>query len=407
MPASGRPPWTHQPVFRRFGLVAAALMTGVEAARARPQAPPARELGTVTARLAEPFTSVRGVRELRDGRLLVLDHGERTVHLVDFRTGTRTTVGRHGRGPDEYLLPSRILALRGDSTAILDNANRRLLVIGPDGRPGGLLDPYSAPGSPAARPMPPAASDATGRFLTIAQPVAISPGGAATLTNSAAIERWTPGANRRDTVAFVRVGSQVGAAVVEGSIVAPAGSPRPFEPATAHAFAPDGRLAVVHPIPYRVEFIGPDGAGRLGPSIPHQPLRLTSAHKDEWREARQRPVPVIMYSAATGQASVGLRVPPQREPARWPEFLPPFPAGAARFDLRGILWVERTTPAGQPPLYDLIGRDGTVIGQVRLPPRARVAGFGTASVYLVVRDENDLEYLARHPLPTPPPNPLD
>lgn len=44
---------------------------------------------------------------------------------------------------------------------------------------------------------------------------------------------------------------------------------------------------------------------------------------------------------------------------------------------------------------------GRLVLKVRLQPRSRVIGFGKGSVYVVRRDDEDLEYLERYRLPAP------
>lgn len=90
----------------------------------------------------------------------------------------------------------------------------------------------------------------------------------------------------------------------------------------------------------------------------------------------------------------------------WPKYLPPFvrpldivPYEPVRFDQAGMLWVLRTTPADEPPTFDIIDETGWVVQQVKLPHNSRLVGFGTNSVYLVRIDEVDLEYLEKYPLP--------
>ena len=41
---------------------------------------------------AEPFTQINGVRELRDGRVIVADVREKTVQIVDLKAGTAQKV---------------------------------------------------------------------------------------------------------------------------------------------------------------------------------------------------------------------------------------------------------------------------------------------------------------------------
>ena len=93
-------------------------------------------IGKADADFAEPFTQIAAVRELKDGRVLVADPREKIVLLIDFKTGRAIKIGREGSGPGEYVLPQRIIALPGDTSAIYDPSNQRYLIITPDGRTG-------------------------------------------------------------------------------------------------------------------------------------------------------------------------------------------------------------------------------------------------------------------------------
>ena len=46
---------------------------------------PTRTLSKPDAEYSEPFTQVTGVRELKDGRLIVIDPRDKTVQVVDMR----------------------------------------------------------------------------------------------------------------------------------------------------------------------------------------------------------------------------------------------------------------------------------------------------------------------------------
>ena len=84
----------------------------------------------------EPFSSIRGLRELSDGRLLISDGLEQAVRWVDFEHQRTQQVGRSGQGPGEYRMPGTLLPLPGDSTLLVDFGNIRMTVIDPDGRFG-------------------------------------------------------------------------------------------------------------------------------------------------------------------------------------------------------------------------------------------------------------------------------
>ena len=106
---------------------------------------PVRTLSRPDAEFSEPFTYLSMIRELKDGRLLLIDPAEKTLQLVDLARGTSTRLGREGSGPGEYAIPFRLLALPGDTTAMSDMVNSRLLLINPDATVGGFIDPTVPP----------------------------------------------------------------------------------------------------------------------------------------------------------------------------------------------------------------------------------------------------------------------
>jgi hypothetical protein len=88
------------------------------------------------AEYAEPFTSVRGVRELANGKVLVSDVQDKVVQLIDFAASTTVKVGREGQGPEEYMLPMGLFGMPDGSVVLQDMGNRRFLQILPDGKIG-------------------------------------------------------------------------------------------------------------------------------------------------------------------------------------------------------------------------------------------------------------------------------
>jgi hypothetical protein len=72
-----------------------------------------------------------------------------------------------------------------------------------------------------------------------------------------------------------------------------------------------------------------------------------------------------------------------------PDYRPAFASGSVRADGKGDLWVRiiPPRPAAGGPEYDVIGRSGTLVDRVAIPPGTTIAGFGDAgTVYLGVRD---------------------
>ena len=54
-----------------------------------------------TRQFAQPFSRIRGVRELSDGSVLIADQIEVAVYRIRFETGERVRIGREGAGPQE------------------------------------------------------------------------------------------------------------------------------------------------------------------------------------------------------------------------------------------------------------------------------------------------------------------
>ncbi|HEX9165739.1 MAG TPA: hypothetical protein VF862_07490, partial [Gemmatimonadales bacterium] len=97
------------------------------------------------AEYAEPFTEIRGLRELPDGRVLVSDWRDKVVMLVDLRSGAATKIGREGQGPEEYAMPTWLWAQPDGGALLQDMGNRRFLPIGPDGKVGNAISPPQPP----------------------------------------------------------------------------------------------------------------------------------------------------------------------------------------------------------------------------------------------------------------------
>ena len=105
------------------------------------------------------FTKLVGVKELTDGRVILVDEIERLILLLDAQLAEGKPIGREGAGPGEYVVPSSLFPLGGDSSAVLDTPNRRLLVLTPEGEPGGVVNLVGGVGTLSA-------SDDQGRFYS-------------------------------------------------------------------------------------------------------------------------------------------------------------------------------------------------------------------------------------------------
>jgi hypothetical protein len=380
--------------WRRMVVVALALVV---------QPPPTTTLSRPDVEFREPFSQVEGIRELSDGRVIVVDSRERLIHAVDLKAGTATRIGREGGGPGEYRIPLRIFALPGDSSVIHDMANAgNPLVITPQGEAGGSL--ALRDGSPL---LDRSATDARGRIYSEVRIVTRSPSGVPMRNDSLGIERLDRSNGKRDTLARVsglvvsplvsRPARRSGVPEPGGGAPARSGAMPPFASRDQWAVSSEGRVAVVSVDPYRVVFVDARGVRTVGPVLDAGRVRVNDALKDLWRAGARRPVPSLVFSG--GQTVATSRPPRYEEPTAWPEFLPALLDRAVAFAPDGTLWVSRAVAADSPPVLDRIDGAGKVIGRVVLPSGTKLIGFGAKSVYLVRIDADDLQYLQRYSLP--------
>ena len=155
---------------------------------------------------------------------------------------------------------------------------------------------------------------------------------------------------------------------------------------------PDGGVGVARVRDYHVDRYSASGARTSGPPIPVTAIPVTEAEKEAWRAARTG----LPAAGRGGAIPRNLPPPPQSE---FPPVLPPFVSSATVARPNGEIWVLRSHKATDAPIYDVFGPTGSMIRRVALPgPKARLAGFGSNTVYIVRRDADDLEYLQRFTL---------
>jgi hypothetical protein len=177
------------------------------------------------------------------------------------------------------------------------------------------------------------------------------------------------------------------------------GMSNPYAPRDEWAVAPDGRIAIVTPEPYRVHWVTPDGRRTTGPVIPYDKVKVTEADKERLQDQQSKRTGMVMRAevgaagarSSTRPAAIG-DLPKITD---WPEYKPPFMQGATEIAPNGDLWVLRSPGEDEIPRYDVFDSSGRLTGHVQLPRRARLVGFGKKSVYIVRLDEDDLQYLQR------------
>ena len=374
------------------------------------QNPPLRVISKMELEYAEPFTCVSGVRELSDGRIIVSDVREKTVQLIDLRRGTATKIGREGQGPGEWSTPQALIAAPGDTTLLWDPQNGRFLTIHPDGSVGKEVK-VDLGGGARGQLMAglPRGADAMGRLYYQGASFTFIEGQPPTPADSAPILRYDRRTAKVDTLTFIQLPkSDVQTSGTAGNVSIRMTGPNPFAPQRAWTVAPDGRIAIISPEPYHVEWLSPSRTRTTGPAIAYERQKLTEADK----APVQTPNCGVTITRGDGGGAVGGQVrqaitavaggggraggaPPRTDyPEFKPAFLPRY--GAPVVAPNGELWVGRSRGPNDPPVYDVFDARGQLTGRVQLPKGTRISGFGKGTLYLNRMDEDDLVYLQRY-----------
>jgi hypothetical protein len=380
-----------------FGLVLAALMT-----RAAP-AQPTRTLSKPAAEAAEPFTTIAAVRELSDGRVVVVDPRDRVVQLLTKDLSSAQQVGRMGQGPGEYTMPMQLFAGGADTTLLYDLMGVRLLVIDPAGKPVNTISLAALSGGLPSGPAGVKGFDRHGRLFAQTMGFTAGPQGAQ-FADTAPVVRLDLKTKTIDTLTFVRAiaprmqvsgNAQAGAAIKMSMAAYPL--------VDEWVVMPDGGVAVVRVSDYHVDWIAPSKTKRAAPPIAYERVRVVEADKVKARADRMKAQDAARRTLSSMKAPAGpdgkaVKMPSMTmaEPDEWPAYKPPFSASSVHLAPNGQLWVARLRPAGNDaPLYDVIDANGRVVSRVVLPKKSRVIGFGKGAVYVVRTDEDDLQYLQR------------
>jgi hypothetical protein len=349
-----------------------------------------------TVELTYEFTSITQVFELRDGRVVVLDRLEANVRLANLQAGTTHLIGAIGDGPGEYRGAASLIPLGGDSVGIVDAVNPRILALTSAGVPGGFVSPYSGHPLFAGR-LSPRTADGRGWFYA-ERSVQRSNG---QLSDSAAILRWRPGTEPAELVTTILRPPPPGAAVTStGHVISRPGATPLLSPYTQWVAGSDGRMAIVNGIPYRVDLISPTGQRRAGTVIEYARTPVTEDIKEAYRRETSQPQMAYVLDRSTNTVTSTRMPAPRVTASNWAEELPAFRGDAVIvFAPDGVLWIQRTSFGLEGARYDLVAPDGNLIDRVRLPDGHRIIGFGRDAMYVVRRNEDDIEYLQRRPLP--------
>jgi hypothetical protein len=392
-------------------MAALVIAAGVAAHDAAAQNPPLRTISKLDLEYAEPFSCISGFRELSSGRVIVSDAREKTLQLIDLRTGAVTKIGREGQGPGEWSTPITLMALPGDTTLLNDPQNNRFLIINPDGTTGGEVKVNLAGAGGGIMVTRPRGIDRMGRLYFEGSGFTFTPGGGPPVTaDSVPILRFDRRTSKADTLGFIHVPKpdvQVSNGGDRRMVMMML--PNVFNPQITWTAMPDGRVAIVYPEPYHVEWLSPSRARTAGPATIYQKIRVSDADK------AGNPFPdcntITITRTVDGRlgggggratGSVRMGAPPGAGAGQeFPEFKPPFVnrAGHVIAAPNGELWVQRTRSSDDDvTTYDVFNAAGRLSGRVALPKKTSFVAFGNGTIYLSRMDDDDLVYLQRYRL---------
>lgn len=334
---------------------------------------------------SEPLNDVAGLRELPDGRILVIERGERRV--VALQEGKPLQqVGRQGDGPGEYRYPHSIIGIGGDSSIVSDAQSRRWLVL----RGSRVITTLHAEHPlVAALQANLAGADQAGRIAGLVPFTsrAVQARYAGFADSARVVVGRLPG-TRVDTVARLVMGSAAVRIAQRGGTTYFLTNPMAVD---EHAvLLRDGTLAVVRPAPFAVELIGQDGSKVLAPKV-ESPPRIVGEAEQRAAIARRWFVP-----GYTG---------PRWEPTDfdgWPKTVPHFMQNGVFATREGAVVLRRAQRREEDAAtYDVFTRVPAIHYTITLRPRQRIVGFGRGAVYLATQDEDDMDVVSRHPWTIP------
>lgn len=340
---------------------------------------------------AEEFTYVTSLRELSDGRVLVTDGSEQRLLILDFAKQAAEPIGRQGNGPNEYSMVFQLHPAGGDSSVMGDILSRRLLLL--DGPRVVATVPPDHPALVATKGYV-RGSDALGRILSF--DLADPPNGVSTTTLADSqivllVNRARAGV---DSVARLRKAPMRREVqrddnnVIRSSSNMVVGEFPSEEKAILFA---DGWLGIARLEPFRVDWRAADGRWVRGAALPVKRIPVDAREKNAHAGRRA--------AAQAQQGPLPRNMPPQPGLGEYPEFVPPFGissllvAGPA-----GLLIIKRHTSADYTGShYFVVDRAGKLVGELSLPANETIVGAGPKSLYIAVKDEDDVIRLRRHP----------
>jgi hypothetical protein len=350
--------------------------------------------------MEEMFGIIREVVPLSDGGVLVYDGRLRLLRQYDSLGAYVHTIGRVGQGPGEYESPGAIAVARDGTVLVWDRLVERLNRYSSSGEFLGRSDVRANSWGGASQLLFPDSSGKVWLRAAIPDPARVgesSPRGAAYTTEAALLVGddgsisdtiLSPSRPTAADQGMIRFSRRVGQRIMEAHDIPP------LTPIFHSTFSPLGYYVSGASDRYAIlVHRGPGSLLRIESDLPR--VRASGEERDAlaegFRESMRR----------SGLSTED----------RWsvPESKPFFSGlEALRVDADGRIWARlhwaatvAPTPDDstgrrewlEPTVYDVFEPDGTFRGRVRLPDRSSYEAAMGDRVWLIVRDEDDVERL--------------
>ncbi|MBL0938707.1 MAG: hypothetical protein IBJ03_07420 [Gemmatimonadaceae bacterium] len=376
-----------------LGILLASQMLVSQVAAAQSTPVPEVEAAKPNATLSG-FDQVRNVRELGDGRLLLVD-GARLV-VADLATKKSEERSLLLDGPEVRALVG-LWRWVDDSLVTLDPVAGRMLVLDKTGAMARVVPIRGSVRSNVRAVVSPEL--AFGTLIQQRPPMA---------PNSA-----TPPPRMPVPVVRLRLASAsfdtavqiMPAPAPRAPLMNPGGaytvyaSPVGILPVDAWAPLSDGTIMVLRAASYRVDLVGTDGTrASVGP-VPYNAVPVTDDDRKRIMDDMRRSTELALRNNPRRTSISTINI---EEPKTWPATHPPFRSDATPVvDPIDRVWLSvRCEKSARDTCFDVIDRDGQRLSRVRFPGRTAIVGFGAVSIYTVDLQKPDKPVIQRHALPS-------
>lgn len=359
---------------------------------------PVRHVGAAEAVAATKIDAQSLVRPLSDGRVIVTRRRSVGILSADLKTFTSIADSSTIARSPSYYAELPIIAGRGDTTYVVDEAARGLILVDPSGTAGKMI------AVPKAGDMGTIAFVNVGTFRTFMDPSGRLFYRSARVTNAGMADtfpiiRADFDSRAVDTIASIRIANPrqyvtekkndetISRTIMSAVLMV-----------DAWTLLPDGTVAIVRSSDYHVDWIRPDGSRSSSPKMPFDWRRITDEEKTQIQDSLVKVVATMNTrdSAAASRSRSApsiIRVTEAAPISSIPDYFPPIREGAVRSDPEGNLWILPLTSSQAQGglLYDVVNRNGELFQRVQMPPGCALAGFGKEKIVFVTCTATSLE----------------